>query len=99
MKHKFLALFAFLALTVSTALPARADLAAPNALGVSMGHVHLVVKDVEAEKKFLVLLGGVPVSNGTLQMIQFPGVFINLREGMPSGGTIGSRDRHVTGGV
>jgi len=94
MKHKFLALFAFLALTVSTALPARADLAAPNALGVSMGHVHLVVKDVEAEKKFLVLLGGVPVSNGTLQMIQFPGVFINLREGMPSGGTIGSRVNH-----
>jgi catechol 2,3-dioxygenase-like lactoylglutathione lyase family enzyme len=94
MKHKFLALFALLALTVSTALPARAALAAPNALGVSMGHVHLVVKDVEAEKKFLVLLGGVPVSNGTLQMIQFPGVFINLREGTPSGGSIGSRVNH-----
>ncbi len=71
MKHKFLSLFALLALTAFTALPVRADLAPPNATGVSMGHVHLVVKDVEAEKKFLVLLGGVPVSNGTLQMVQF----------------------------
>ena len=94
MKHKLLVLVALLALTATTALPVRADLAPPNATGVSMGHVHLVVKDVEAEKKFLVLLGGVPVSNGTLQMVQFPGVFINLREGTPSGGTIGSRVNH-----
>src|SRR5262245_20380967 len=94
MKHQLLTLIGFLALTVSTAPPARADLAPPNAAGVSMGHVHLVVKDVEAEKKFLVLLGGVPVSNGSLQMVQFPGVFVNLREGTPSGGTIGSRVNH-----
>ena len=94
MKHKFLSVCALLTLAVSTPLPARADLAAPNATGVSMGHVHLVVKDVDAQKNFLVLMGGVPVSNGTLQMIQFPGVFINLRQGTPSGGTIGSRVNH-----
>lgn len=94
MRPKFIALFALLALTVSTPPPALAELAAPNATGVSMGHIHLVVKDVEAEKNFLVLMGGVPVFNGTLQMIQFPGVFINLRQGTPSGGTIGSRVNH-----
>jgi len=94
MKPKFLSLFAVLALCVSTARPALAELAAPNATGVSMGHIHLVVKDVDAQKNFLVLMGGVPVSNGSLQMIEFPGVFINLRQGTPSGGTIGSRVNH-----
>lgn len=94
MKPNFLSLFVLLALAVSPARPALAELAAPNALGVAMGHVHLVVKDVEAERNFLVLMGGVPVSNGSLQMIQFPGVFINLRQGTPAGGTIGSRVNH-----
>jgi catechol 2,3-dioxygenase-like lactoylglutathione lyase family enzyme len=94
MKARLLCIVAFLALIVFTAPTALADLAKPNAVGVAMGHIHLVVKDVEAEKRFLVLLGGKPVSNGSLQMVEFPGVFINLREGTPSGGTIGSRVNH-----
>jgi catechol 2,3-dioxygenase-like lactoylglutathione lyase family enzyme len=94
MKLKFISLFALLALAIFTALPVLAELAAPNTMGVSMGHIHLVVKDVAAEKNFLILMGGTPVSNGSLEMVQFPGVFINLRQGTPSGGTIGSRVNH-----
>jgi len=94
MKTRFIFASALFALAVMTVSPARAELAAPNATGVSMGHVHLAVKDVEAEKKFFVMLGGTPVANGTLQMIMFPGVFINLRPDMPSAGTVGSNVNH-----
>ena len=40
MKPKIISLFALLALTALTALPALAELAAPNAVGVYMGHIH-----------------------------------------------------------
>ena len=65
--------------------PARAQLVKPGEAGVVLGHLHLLAKDVEATKKFFVTLGGVPVQNGSLQLIQFPGVFIMLREGQPTG--------------
>ncbi len=92
MKTQFLSAFA--ALAVLTVSPARAELAAPNSTGISMGHIHLAVQDVEAEKKFFVMLGGTPMSNGSLQMISFPGVFILIRPGMPTAGTEGSSVNH-----
>ena len=70
--------------------PARAQLVAPGEAGVAMGHVHLVARNVEAGRRFFTALGGVPVQNGSLQMIRFPGVFILLREAEPTGGTVGS---------
>jgi catechol 2,3-dioxygenase-like lactoylglutathione lyase family enzyme len=73
-----------------SAIPARAQLASPNAAGVAMGHLHLRTKDVEASRKFWTTLGGVPVQNGGLQLILFPGVFVMLSAGEPSGGTAGS---------
>src|SRR5262245_30908075 len=82
-----------LAVFVATSLsvtPAHAQLAEPNAAGVSMGHLHLRTKDVEASRKFWTTLGGVPVQNGALQLIQFPGVFVMLTAAEPSGGTAGS---------
>ena len=92
METQFLSAFA--ALAVLTVSPARAELAAPNSTGISMGHIHLAVQDVEAEKKFFVMLGGTPMSNGSLQMISFPGVFILIRPGMPTAGTEGSSVNH-----
>jgi catechol 2,3-dioxygenase-like lactoylglutathione lyase family enzyme len=86
--------FLFLAVALAAISPAWAELAPPNADGVSMGHIHLAVKDVEAERKFFILLGGTPVSNGTIQMIEFPGVFINIRQDKPSAGTVGSVVNH-----
>jgi catechol 2,3-dioxygenase-like lactoylglutathione lyase family enzyme len=83
-----------LALTVLAAAPMFAQLAAPNAAGVSMGHIHLAVKDVDAEKQFFTLLGGTPIKNGPLEMIEFPGVYILMRKAEPTGGTVGSRVNH-----
>src|SRR6266702_2803262 len=54
-------LFSIFILAVTTVIPAgvsRAQLAAPNETGVTMGHVHLVVQDLEAGKKFWLAMGG-----------------------------------------
>jgi catechol 2,3-dioxygenase-like lactoylglutathione lyase family enzyme len=62
---------------------------------VTLGHLHLYVSDVAAQQKFWATLGGVPVANQRLEMIQFPGVFILLRRGETKGGTAGSIDNHL----
>jgi len=62
-----------------------------NDLGVRLGHIHLTVKDVEAQTNFWTkMMGGTVVRNGPLQMIQFPGVYIMLRQGEPSAPPAGS---------
>jgi len=62
MKRRLLALAGCLALVTST--PAFAQLAPPNDLGVALGHIHLVVKNVDAQKEFwTTMLGGTMVSN------------------------------------
>jgi hypothetical protein len=43
--------FVFL-LAAAFAVPAAAQLAAPNAAGVRAGHIHLYVSDVPAQQKF-----------------------------------------------
>src|SRR5262245_24855333 len=54
----------------------------PNDFGLRLGHIHLTVKDVEAHRRFWTeMLGGTLVKNGPLTLIQFPGVFVMLREG------------------
>jgi catechol 2,3-dioxygenase-like lactoylglutathione lyase family enzyme len=75
---------------------AQAELSAPNAAGVAMGHLHYVVRDVAANKAFWVGLGGRSVLfNGTTEGIVFPDVVVLLRQGEPSGGTQGSVVNHV----
>jgi catechol 2,3-dioxygenase-like lactoylglutathione lyase family enzyme len=75
-------------------VPAFAQLAAPNAAGVAMGHIHLNVHDVDAARAFYVSLGGRAVHNGTLDMVEFPGVYINLRKQDPTGGTVDTTVNH-----
>jgi catechol 2,3-dioxygenase-like lactoylglutathione lyase family enzyme len=82
-------------LVLALATPAAAQLTSPNAAGVSLGHIHLYVSDVAAQQKFWETLGGVPMANERLQMIQFPGVFILLRRGETKGGTVGSIVNHL----
>jgi catechol 2,3-dioxygenase-like lactoylglutathione lyase family enzyme len=80
-----------LAALVLAAVPATAQLAAPNSSGVAMGHIHLTVINVEAQTHFWVdIMGGKLVRNQRLDMIEFPGVFILLRPGDPSGPPAGS---------
>ena len=86
MKH-----LTFLAVALLWAAPARAQLVGPNQVGVTMGHVHLAVKDVDAQKQFWIsVMGGTLVKNGPLELIQFPGVFIMLRQAEPSGPPAGT---------
>ena len=74
MKH-----LTFLVLAILSVAPARAQLVEPNQIGVRMGHMHLAVRDVDAQKHFWVsVMGGTLVKNGSLELIQFPGVFIVL---------------------
>src|SRR5215213_1757874 len=84
-----------LLLTVAGATPAAGQLTAPNAAGVSLGHIHLYVSDVAAQQKFWATMGGMPVANQRLEMIQFPGVFVLLRRGETKGGTVGSIVNHL----
>jgi catechol 2,3-dioxygenase-like lactoylglutathione lyase family enzyme len=70
------------ALTVALALlvvsDARAQLAAPNQAGVSMGHLHYHVRDVEANKRFWLALGGTAIRIGTTEAVRFPDVIVVL---------------------
>ena len=72
---------ALLSVFAFAALPVAAQLAPPNAEGVTMGHIHLAVRDVDAQKAFWTgIMGGTVVKNGQAEMIRFPGVYILLRK-------------------
>jgi len=76
-----------LIVTLCAAWPAtssRAQLEPPNQLGVAMGHLHLVVKDVEANKRFFALFGGTPLEVDDTEAMKFPGVLILLTPGHPA---------------
>jgi len=60
-----------------------------------MGHLHYHVKDVEANRKFWIALGGEAGRLGTTEMVKFPGVLIVLTPSSASGGTNGSVVNHV----
>ena len=67
--------------------PVRAQLASPNPTGVSMGHLHYVVRDVEAHRKFWIDFGAKPVQFGDREILKLPEVFIFLDRGETPGGT------------
>jgi catechol 2,3-dioxygenase-like lactoylglutathione lyase family enzyme len=72
-----------------------AQLAAPNAVGVSMGHLHYYVRDVAANRRFWMSLGAQPIRVGPFEGLKFPDVMVFLTEGQPSGGSAGSVVNHV----
>jgi glucose/arabinose dehydrogenase/catechol 2,3-dioxygenase-like lactoylglutathione lyase family enzyme len=87
-----------------------AQLAAPNASGVAMGHLHYRVRDLDANKKFWLALGGEEVQ-GLAQarpgagrgqapaspqtILKFQDVLVVLEQGDSPGGTEGSVVNHV----
>jgi catechol 2,3-dioxygenase-like lactoylglutathione lyase family enzyme len=74
-------LLALMVAMFAWATPALAQLAPANDLGVALGHIHVAVKDVEAQKRFWTeMLGGTLVTNGQLTLIQFPGIFVMFRQ-------------------
>jgi catechol 2,3-dioxygenase-like lactoylglutathione lyase family enzyme len=91
-----------LVLSFATVFPTGAvcaQTAGPNETGVSMGHLHLIVSDVDAAQKFWIAMGATPVKFGQGQAMKFPGVLILLRKGEPSAGTMGSVVNHFAFGV
>jgi catechol-2,3-dioxygenase len=82
-------------LALSSPPVALAQLAPPNDLGVALGHIHLVVRNVEAQKDFwTTMLGGTAVTNGPLTLIQFPGIYIMFRQAEAAGSSAGSIVNH-----
>ena len=74
---------------------AAAQLSPPNAAGVAMGHLHYHVKDVDANRRFWIALGGQAARLGATEVVKFPGVLIVLTPNPASGGTNGSVVNHV----
>jgi catechol 2,3-dioxygenase-like lactoylglutathione lyase family enzyme len=73
----------------------------PNEAGVTMGHLHLNSRDVEANKKIFVDMGGVAlkIDGAPIQYVKFPGVMVllNLPPGPPpsTGPSEGTVINHV----
>ena len=81
-----------------TAGTAAAQPAPFNQIGVTMGHWHIASKDVEANKKLFLAMGGKLYTPGGNPLIMFPGVYINLNlatNEKGDGATQGSVVNHV----
>jgi catechol 2,3-dioxygenase-like lactoylglutathione lyase family enzyme len=90
-------LAALLLVSTLTASTATAQLAPYNEAGVTMGHWHLATKDVAAEQKLFLAMGGKLYMPGGQPLIGFPGLYISLILGNEKGegGTVGSVVNHV----
>jgi len=75
-------------------VPACAQLAPPNALGATIGHIHINASDVEAQQRFWAAVGGRLMNREKITMVQFPGIYILLRKQEYSGGSVGSVINH-----
>jgi catechol 2,3-dioxygenase-like lactoylglutathione lyase family enzyme len=90
----------FAALALASVLSAGAAAAQPapfNDTGVTMGHWHIVSRDVDANKNIFLAMGGELTERAGGPAIIFPGIVINLVLGnqAASGGTQGTVVNHV----
>ncbi|HWE48957.1 MAG TPA: VOC family protein [Bryobacteraceae bacterium] len=77
--------------------PLSAQLTPPNEAGITMGHVHLNVKDVDVQKKFWTeQFGAVPLINERPQLpgVKVPGMLIFFTKRDPIHGTEGTSLDH-----
>lgn len=92
---------AAMAVVSAAAQAPKPTLAAPNAAGVSMGHLHYRVRDVAANRRFWMALGGQSVTGATRftapgrEILRFQDVLVVLDPGETTGGTEGSVVNHV----
>lgn len=86
-------------LAIAAAVVLFAQTAPPNATGISMGHIHLIVPDPAAMQKVWVdVMGGTPLTAGPLTMVKLRNVFIIITGGANAAGregTDGSVVNHV----
>ena len=84
------------AVALLLASPAHAQLEPPNSGGVTFGHLHLNVTDIEVHKKLWVEhFGGVVVQKGPLTTVRLPGTLIVLTKRVPSGDQEGTVLDHL----
>jgi catechol 2,3-dioxygenase-like lactoylglutathione lyase family enzyme len=88
------------ALVFAATLTARTAAAQPapyNEIGLTMGHWHFISRDVEANKKIFLAMGGKLFMPGGNPLIMFPGLYINLnlQTEKGDGGSEGSVVNHV----
>jgi len=81
---------------VFTQLPVFAQLTTPNENGVAIGHIHLLSKDPDAQKKIWVEAFGAQVTKtGTLELLRLPGIYIIINKAEPTAGSVGSTADHI----
>ena len=72
-----------------------AQLDPPNDAGVTFAQWGTIVKDVAATRRFWVTLGGETLQIDGVDVVKFPGVYIFLKKGTPTGGSFGTAVNHV----
>ncbi len=92
--------FVTCALLLASTLTAGTVVAQPapfNEVGVTMGHWHIASKDVDANKKLFLAMGGKLYMPGGNPLIMFPGLYINLvlADAKGEGASVGSVVNHV----
>ncbi len=81
-------LLASILLFLTIPLTAQAQLATPNETGMTYGHVHLNVTDIELHKQIWVEhFGGVVVQKGPLTAVRLPNMLVALTATAPTGGS------------
>jgi catechol 2,3-dioxygenase-like lactoylglutathione lyase family enzyme len=84
-------------LSILLVVPVLVQLPAPNANGISAGHMHMMVREPEVHKKIWVeALGAQVVTSGTLEMLKLPGMFLILGRAEPTEGSEGSSVDHFS---
>jgi catechol 2,3-dioxygenase-like lactoylglutathione lyase family enzyme len=77
-------------------LTAEAQVRPFNDAGVTMGHHHFMVPDLDAQRAVWIdALGGEPSGNPPLLFVKFPGTFLILSNGNGTEGTKGSALDHI----
>src|SRR5215470_1591366 len=88
-------LIATAGLLLGVAVPARAQLSPMNAAGVTYGHVHLNVSDIEVDKRlFIDVFGGEFVEKGPLAAVKWPNMLVALTQRAPTGPSQGTPMDH-----
>lgn len=66
-------------------IPAFAQLTPANEIGVTMGHIHLLVPDPEAHKKLWMDIFDAQVAKtGALEFLKLPGIVLLINKGQPA---------------
>lgn len=85
LKYQAMRYFLIGFITLLFTYPAHAQLAAPNEAGVTFGHIHLNVSDIELYAKLWIqLFDGKLIKKEGLTGVQIPGVQIFFKQGEPA---------------